>query len=95
MMSDLKNPLNLSQNALELLEQTLQIFGELDAEFPPRLLRYLVDGKDEATVADLVSAMHHQLTQYQQNLQSHLHSGWFIPPAFAKLTFSGRKTIGG
>ncbi|MCG8365325.1 MAG: DUF4132 domain-containing protein [Pseudanabaenales cyanobacterium] len=80
MMSDLKNLLNLSRDALELLEQALQTFCELDAELLPRLLRYVVDGNDETVVADLVSAKQQQLKQRQQNLQSHIQAVQFIAP---------------
>ena len=69
MLTDLKNPLNLSESALESLAESLQLFKDLDIEFPARLLRYLISGDDETVIQDLIKAFHYQINQYQQTLQ--------------------------
>lgn len=67
MLADLKNPLNLSDSALESLAQALQMFEVLDTDFPERLLRYLVDDSDESVIKEMLKAIHQQGTQPQQS----------------------------
>ena len=82
MLTDLKNPLNLADAALDSLEQALQTYSELDAELPPRLVRYLVDGDDETAIADLIKTLHHGMTQQRQRMQRGVYIGGFLGLGF-------------
>ncbi|MBE7382788.1 MAG: DUF4132 domain-containing protein [Leptolyngbya sp. SIO1E4] len=87
MMPDLKNPLSLSPAVLKPLKSWLSMFGELDIGFPDRLLRYLVDGEDEAVVEAVVSAVHYQQTQYMNGLnqQPFTHQSSLVRPILGLL----------
>ena len=58
---ELKNSLNIDTDTLGYLFESLQEFSNLDDELPVRLLRYLVDGEDEAAVAEMVNALEQQM----------------------------------
>ncbi len=92
MLTDLKNSLNLSEDALTSLEQALQPFNELDSDFSDRLLCYLVDGDDEAVIEEVVTITHQQLTQQSQmtNPLAFFQSG--IPALFL-LSQSGNERL--
>ena len=92
MLTDLKNSLNLSEDALASLEQALQPFNELDSDFSDRLLCYLVDGDDEAVIEEVVTITHQQLNQQSQIM----HPGIFLRsgiPALFHLSQDGNERL--
>ncbi|MBE9140259.1 DUF4132 domain-containing protein [Nodosilinea sp. LEGE 07088] len=93
MLTDRSNQLNLSESALESLERALQPYDRLGDDLPPRLLRYLVDGDDETVVADVIRAMHQEMTQLQQNPLGHPQRNAFF--AFSLPSFMGMNDLEG